>query len=271
MQGGERCEECGSRHWYSEDALRYCRNGHRLEGYAPHEAGEDEYGTTGKVHKKKKEKRQRAAVKLEGAAGRELYLECLQIILRKQIWWLIKERGLPAELEEIVRAFWGLRVRDLPATDDDFPGGDSTFGASDADAKNGELSDGPVDTSRLWRPQKGKRVNLPMLIDTLALCYLGCCTLRLPISTATFCRWAQSEDLEFLIAVSDCASHIWQCLSLTRLCRLMVCLKMSETACRPPITIHCRSGITSPQDTFNLQCKSWPFRSTPTTRSNYHP
>ncbi|KAK8118494.1 ubiquitin-60s ribosomal protein l40 fusion protein [Apiospora kogelbergensis] len=157
---------------------------------------------------KKKEKRQRAAVKLEGAAGRELYLECLQIILRKQIWWLIKERGLPAELEEIVRAFWGLRVRDLPATDDDFPGGDSTFGASDADAKNGELSDGPVDTSRLWRPQKGKRVNLPMLIDTLALCYLGCCTLRLPISTATFCRWAQSEDLEFLIAINGLPKNV---------------------------------------------------------------
>ncbi|KAK8091157.1 ribosomal protein [Apiospora phragmitis] len=120
MPAGERCEECGSRHWYSEDALRYCRNGHRLEGYAPHEAGEDEFSTTGKVHRRKREKRERAAVKLEGAPERELYLECLQIILRKQVWWLIKERGLPAELEEIVRALWGLRVRDLPAQDDDF-------------------------------------------------------------------------------------------------------------------------------------------------------
>ncbi|KAK6852789.1 Ubiquitin-like protein [Apiospora arundinis] len=208
MPGGERCEECGSRHWYSEDALRYCRNGHRLEGYAPHEAGEDEYGTTGKVHRKRKEKRQRAAVKLEGAAGRELYLECLQIILRKQIWWLIKERGLPTELEEIVRAFWGLRVRDLPATDDEFPGGDSNFGASQADVKNSELRDGPVETSRLWRPQAGKRLNLPMLIDTLALCYLGCLTLRLPISTASFCHWVQCEDLEFLAAINGLPKNV---------------------------------------------------------------
>lgn len=210
MTGGERCEECGSRHWYSEDALRYCRNGHRLEGYAPHEAGEDEYGTTGKVTRRKKEKRERAAVKLEGAAGRELYLECLQIILRKQIWWLIKERGLPAELEEIVRAFWGLRVRDLPAHDDEFQR-DSSLGASETDVRDGELSDGPVETNRVWRPQPGKRLNLPALIDTLALCYLGCFTLRLPISTANFCHWAQRGDLEFLAAVCNLSLHYaWQ-------------------------------------------------------------
>ncbi|KAK8128577.1 hypothetical protein PG984_009685 [Apiospora sp. TS-2023a] len=207
MTGGERCEECGSRHWYSEDALRYCRNGHRLEGYAPHEAGEDEYGTTGKVTRRKKDKRERAAVKLEGAAGRELYLECLQIILRKQVWWLIKDRGLPAELEEIVRAFWGLRVRDLPAHDDEFQR-DSSLGASDADVRDDELSDGPVETNRVWRPQSGKRLNLPALIDTLALCYLGCFTLRLPISTASFCHWAQRGDLKFLAAINGLPKNV---------------------------------------------------------------
>ncbi|KAK7981601.1 hypothetical protein PG996_009291 [Apiospora saccharicola] len=207
MTGGERCEECGSRHWYSEDALRYCRNGHRLEGYAPHEAGEDEYGTTGKVTRRKKEKRERAAVKLEGAAGRELYLECLQIILRKQIWWLIKDRGLPAELEEIVRAFWGLRVRDFPAHDDEFQR-DSSLGASDADVGDDELSDGPVETNRVWRPHSGKRLNLPALIDTLALCYLGCFTLRLPISTASFCHWVQRGDLEFLAAINGLPKNV---------------------------------------------------------------
>ncbi|KAK7957131.1 uncharacterized protein PG986_006353 [Apiospora aurea] len=202
MPAGERCEECGSRHWYSEDALRYCRNGHRLEGYAPHEAGEDEYGTTGKVHRRKKEKRERAAVKLEGAAGRELYLECLQIILRKQVWWLMKERGLPADLEEIVRAFWGLRVRDLPAHDDEFQR-DSSAGNSEADIRDGELSDGPSGAR-----SQGKGMNLPALIDTLALCYLGCFTLRLPISTATFCRWAQRGDLEFLAAINGLPKNV---------------------------------------------------------------
>ncbi|KAK8051050.1 Ubiquitin-like protein [Apiospora rasikravindrae] len=207
MPAGERCEECGSRHWYSEDALRYCRNGHRLEGYAPHEAGEDEYGTTGKVHRRKKEKRERAAVKLEGAAGRELYLECLQIILRKQIWWLIKERGLPAELEEIVRAFWALRVRDLPTQDDEFQR-DSSLGSSEAGVRDGELSDGPAETNRVWRPQPGKGMNLPALIDTLALCYLGCFTLRLPISTASFCHWAQRGDLEFLAAINGLPKNV---------------------------------------------------------------
>jgi hypothetical protein len=35
----------------------------------------------------------------EGKRAFELYLVSYQLILRKQLWWLMKERGLPAELE----------------------------------------------------------------------------------------------------------------------------------------------------------------------------
>ena len=54
FRGGERCEECGARQWYAEDALRYCRNGHRLEGFAAHEADEDAFGTQGRVSRRRR-------------------------------------------------------------------------------------------------------------------------------------------------------------------------------------------------------------------------
>ncbi len=110
FRDGERCDECGARQWYAEDAIRYCRRGHRLEGFAAHAADEDAFGTLGRVSRKKKEKegegedqhgpssssrpgpgsgsggrRGRRAVKLSGDAGRELYLEILQLVLRRQV------------------------------------------------------------------------------------------------------------------------------------------------------------------------------------------
>ena len=39
----------------------------------------------------------------EGKEAFELYLVSYQLILRKQIWWLVHDRGLPSELE--VRRF----------------------------------------------------------------------------------------------------------------------------------------------------------------------
>lgn len=101
FRDGERCDECGARQWYAENALRYCRNGHRLEGFAAHEEDEDAFGTRGRVSRKKRgeeadtkagaagrsgrRRGSQAAVKLAGDAGRELYLEVLQLVLRRQV------------------------------------------------------------------------------------------------------------------------------------------------------------------------------------------
>lgn len=144
FRSGERCDECGARQWYAENALRYCRNGHRLEGFAAHEEDEDAFGTRGRVSRKKREPKSakgasHQAVKLSGDAGRELYLEVLQLVLRRQIralgglLGLIRGGGgggdeggaasVEAEedagmggddLEHVVRSLWVLRVRNLP-------------------------------------------------------------------------------------------------------------------------------------------------------------
>ncbi|KAJ1333558.1 RNA polymerase I-specific transcription initiation factor RRN7 [Microdochium nivale] len=226
---GERCEECGSRQWYAEDALRYCRKGHLLEGFADHSGGEDDFGTQGRTTRRKKEKRAKVAVKLTGDLGRELYLEVLQLVLRKQLWWLVKSRGFPEELEAIVQSLWALRVRQLPLKklavsassdaqgsqrDDDLYamsvasslGGDGGFssqsegGGGGVSSSEWELSD---TTTKTWEPDGGRRWKLPKLIDTLALCYLGCLTRRLPVATSDLHHWAQEGRLEYLTAFTN--------------------------------------------------------------------
>ncbi|KAI0828442.1 hypothetical protein F5Y06DRAFT_283211 [Hypoxylon sp. FL0890] len=218
FRGGERCDECGARQWYAQDAIRYCRNGHRLEGFAEHEADEDAFGTQGKVTRKKKEPKKKIALKLSGDEGRELYLEVLQLVLMKQVWWLVKEKGFPEDFEEIMRALWALRVRNLPLREsqdgprrrrgedgesDGYASSAALF-SSQSEGTAGESSDFDLSdaTTATWAPDSHRRWKLPKLVDTLALCYLACLVRRLPATTADFCGWAQTGEIDFLAALN---------------------------------------------------------------------
>ncbi|KAI1172720.1 hypothetical protein F4777DRAFT_493012 [Nemania sp. FL0916] len=229
--GGERCDECGARQWFAQDALRYCRNGHRLEGFANHEADEDAFGTQGRVSRKQKEARPKAAVKLTGDEGRELYLEVLQLVLIRQVRWLVDTQGFPAEFADLVKALWTLRVRNLPlreltlqkegrrsrggsASRSRSRGGSDTDAASssllfssqsEASASEADFSDA---TTVTWAPDARRRWKLPKLIDTLALCYLGCLVRRLPITTGDFYTWIQRDDLEFLSVLNNIPRNV---------------------------------------------------------------
>ncbi|KAI0859776.1 hypothetical protein F4860DRAFT_481488 [Xylaria cubensis] len=220
FRGGERCDECGARHWFAQDALRYCRNGHRLEGFANHEPDEDAFGSQGKVSRKKKEARQKVAVKLSGDEGRELYLEVVQLILIRQVRWLVDAQGFPDDFAELVRALWTLRVRNLPLRERGGGGGrkgdesdaatsQTTLFSSQSETGESsgvELSD--ATTAATWASDARRRWKLPKLVDTLALCYLGCLVRRLPVSTGDFCNWVQKGDLEFLAALNQIPRNV---------------------------------------------------------------
>ncbi|KAI3317452.1 hypothetical protein HD806DRAFT_369993 [Xylariaceae sp. AK1471] len=221
FKSGERCDECGARHWFAQDALRYCRNGHRLEGFANHEADEDAFGTQGRVSRKKKEARRKVAVKLTGDEGRELYLEAVQLILIRQLRWLVDTQGFPDDFTELVRALWALRVRNLPLRErgggrkDRAGGGDeSDGGASSAwfssQSEGGESSDVDLSdaTTATWAPDARRRWKLPKLIDTLALCYLGCLVRRLPVTTGDIHSWVQKGELDFLAAFNQIPRNV---------------------------------------------------------------
>ncbi|KAI1127186.1 hypothetical protein F5Y10DRAFT_243345 [Nemania abortiva] len=231
FKGGERCDECGARQWFAQDALRYCRNGHRLEGFANHEADEDAFGTQGRVTRKKKEARRKVAVKLSGDEGRELYLEVLQLVLIRQVRWLVDARGFPDDFAALVRALWALRVRNLPlreradgkksergrdgASSSGRGGGDESDGGTSSawfssQSEMGESSDPDLSdaTTATWAPDARRRWKVPRLIDTLALCYLACLVRRLPVSTGDFHEWAQKGDLEFLAAFNEIPRNV---------------------------------------------------------------
>ena len=53
------------------------------------------------------------ALKLNRHDGNALYIECLQLVLRKQTWWMVKHQKVPENYESVVQDLWDLRIRRL--------------------------------------------------------------------------------------------------------------------------------------------------------------
>ena len=231
FRDGESCDECPARRWYAESGFRYCENGHRIEvgggacqlchtpifangrrqGFVEfqHE-DEGNFGARGHTARKEKEVKEKIVRQLSGAQARELYLECLQLVLRKQISWLVGERHFPVEFETVVRDLWDLRLRNfhgLKLTTDtaDGSGYESSqlYSSQDESAASDSSAKSSVSRARSWKSGIGERWNLPSLFDTLGLCYLGCLLLRLPYRIGDFYQWAKKNQILFLGAVSS--------------------------------------------------------------------
>lgn len=158
--------------------------------------------------------KQKAQRHLSGNEARELYLECLQLVLRRQVWWLVHERRLPAELETVVRDLWDLRIRNFAGlktaagaageTETEMDSGtDGEFFSSQAGSES-DVSTATTRTSvsraKSWTSEPGQDWNLPGLFHCLALCYLGCLSLSLPVRVGQVYEWARSDQLPFLEA-----------------------------------------------------------------------
>ncbi|OIW32142.1 hypothetical protein CONLIGDRAFT_571387 [Coniochaeta ligniaria NRRL 30616] len=222
---GQTCSECPAKRYYQESGFRYCQNGHRVEGFIEYDVDleGDNYGKAGTISRKTKEKREKQHKHLSGNAARELYLECLQLVLRKQLAWLVRERGLPAELETVVRDLWDLRVRNfggLRAVDEKGKGkgrdaksepesgseSEMLFSSQgETDGESGAEASARVKGSRIknWAVKEGQKWPMPRLLDTLALCYLGCLAMRLPVRIGDLLRWARSGRLLLVRAIAD--------------------------------------------------------------------
>lgn len=194
---------------------------------------EDNFGQTGSVIRKKRVSKEKQHKHLSGNAGRELYLECLQLILRKQIAWLIREWNLPVELEIIARDFWDLRVRGFGGlrlakekskrAKTRSASGKSDEGVTSSDGEammlfssqggSGAESDATTATSdtgrsrgsrriKTWAVSEGQRWAMPTLLDTLALSYVACLVMRRPVRVVDLMRAARTGKLTFIRAVS---------------------------------------------------------------------
>lgn len=84
--------------------------------------------------------------------------------------------GLPAELENVVKDLWALRLQLLKdKTLPDF-NGETVFSSQP------QTEDDMESNRKFGRDWKVRAKALPTLVETLALCYLGIVLLRLPVS-----------------------------------------------------------------------------------------
>ncbi|KAH0538054.1 hypothetical protein FGG08_005316 [Glutinoglossum americanum] len=160
---------------------------------------EDAFGTQGRKTRRHVEEREKVTRVLHGKKGLELFLQCYQLILWKQVHWLIKEKGFPSELEIVTRDLWALRLQNLKTKAGDTSESDTqpTFFTSTS-----EESGSATSYDRRRRPKHrwlGK--DIPKLLDTLGLCYLGMLLLRLPCSLGDIHKWAEDESIIYIRAI----------------------------------------------------------------------
>lgn len=154
----------------------------------------------------RKEKQIKEHVKrvLTGHAARDLYLECLQLILREQILWLVTVKGHKAELETVVRDLWDLRVCGAAAVvhDDSASEGEPSLFSSQLDLMQDEQPNSQSKRAQSWNTENGSEWPAPRLLDTLGLCLLGCMLLRIPTRIGDLARWAKAGNIPYKQAVS---------------------------------------------------------------------
>lgn len=139
-----------------------------------------------------------------GRRAFDLYLKCLQLILRHQVWFLVHEKGLPSELETVVFDLWALRVSQL--------GDRIAGGGQDSESQQSQVfntleseDDQTTDNERgTISTPKGRDKQLhgtPNLYDCLALCYLGMTTLRIPITPGDIYAWVTDGKMAYRRAI----------------------------------------------------------------------
>ncbi|KAF5587549.1 uncharacterized protein FSUBG_11771 [Fusarium subglutinans] len=200
---GERCPECGARRWYLESGLRFCSNGHQVEGFIQFDIGDDvDAGQLGKKTKKDKEVKEKELRHLTGHAGKNLFLECLQLVLRQQLLWLVQSKGHREELETVVRDLWDLRIRGsgaLLAEEETQQMGDglAIFSSQPTGTEKDDAPKTQGTRARSWNSEVISDWPVPRMIETLALCYLGCLLLRIPTTIGELCAWANSRRMPY--------------------------------------------------------------------------
>ncbi|KXH37832.1 forms a complex with the other RRN protein RRN6 and RRN11 [Colletotrichum simmondsii] len=197
---GERCEFCGSRKWYLENGLRFCaKEGHQLQGYVEFDLGDEDFGQKGRVARKEKETKERIRRVLTGQQARDLYLECLQLILREQVIWLVAAKEHKPELETVVRDLWDLRISGAATAvqDDSASEGEPSLFSSQLDLAQDEEHQSRNRRAQRWTGENGSEWPAPRMIDTLGLCFLGCMLLRIPTRVGDLCKWARGGSIPY--------------------------------------------------------------------------
>jgi RNA polymerase I-specific transcription initiation factor RRN7 len=206
---GEQCtyEGCPAKRYYIADGKRFCNRGHEQEGFLQVLQDGDDFNSQGRITRRKREEKERIERVLSGREATQLFLQCYQLILWKQVKLLVDMKGLPGELETVVRDLWSVRLRGIKSLgeQDAGGGGSETVGfssQSDWEATGTDTDDFNSTGEGRKNKRKVRLEGIPRLIDSLAICYLGTLLMRLPVTLGEFHHWAEQEDIIFVRAVS---------------------------------------------------------------------
>ncbi|KAM5438556.1 hypothetical protein MferCBS31731_004847 [Microsporum ferrugineum] len=133
-------------------------------------------------------------VTYHGSDAFQLFLEAYQLLLWKQCHALVHVKGLPPELEGIVKDLWVLRLDKIYEGRDDIYVEDenSTQLFSSQTGVSNEID------REEHQYHKRKLSTSPRVLDSLALCYLGILLLRLPVSIGYMQRWVTEDEIPFM-------------------------------------------------------------------------
>ncbi|RMZ70099.1 rna polymerase i specific transcription initiation factor rrn7 [Pyrenophora seminiperda CCB06] len=201
-------ENCRSRRYEEgEDGYTYCQNGHQQVGMVRREDDDDYISAARTVTRRKKDVDDEDTPSriLNGPKALDLYLKSVQLILRYQIWFLVHDKGLPAELETVIYDLWTLRVAQLgeKIVTSDNPALESQSQQifSTMESEN-DATDNEEEHLSSTKRKRGMRLSTaPNLTDCLALCYLGLVTLRLPFTPGDIYTWVTNGSLAYRRAI----------------------------------------------------------------------
>ncbi|ODQ63309.1 hypothetical protein NADFUDRAFT_53579 [Nadsonia fulvescens var. elongata DSM 6958] len=144
-----------------------------------------------------------------GKEGNALYMQCLQLILRTQVRWLIEKQGIRPELEGVVKDLWSLYISRSNFAKTKFEHEDSDQDNAEEDSNVDRGHDDLLDAANPFYtdeddtianetprvkssdPKRLVVIELAQLIDMPVLCYLGCLMIRAPVYICDFHRWIQ--------------------------------------------------------------------------------
>lgn len=200
---GARCgvDNCRSRYYRSVDGQRICQYGHVNDSHVDINDEEDDanaYVLTKRIKIPGSQTAPRQSQlsgssskrgkRAYGSEARSLYHKAFQAVLKAQVKYLIQEQNAPLILETVVKRLWvqylADRLINSQETDTDY----STGGAL-TNTTTGTESD----SSKSIRSKR-----LPPFIHTLALCYLGCRYLKIPIYLGDFVVWTMTSRLPYM-------------------------------------------------------------------------
>ncbi|KFX90695.1 hypothetical protein V490_06322 [Pseudogymnoascus sp. VKM F-3557] len=174
------------------------------EGFTQVAADEDDFNTEGRKTRKRRKEVAETGIVYDGIEAIKLYAQCWQVVLRKQAMWLISSRGMPPELETVIRDLWAVRIRSIRGVGEDERDvrDGSGFSSTSEGETEGEDDGIGIEMSRRHR-KIAREKGLPKLIESLALCYMAMLLLRLPVSVGDLQKWAEQHEIPYFRVIQD--------------------------------------------------------------------